>query len=50
MLPVFGNKVLGCHNCGIDIWGCNALSWTDISTSANSGSSSINLEVPANGW
>lgn len=47
MLPVFGNKVLGCHNCGIDIWTNPSLSWTELSSSAAAGTSTITIDNEA---
>jgi hypothetical protein len=50
MLPVFGNKVLGCHNCGIDIWSKPGLVWTDIAATASAGTSTLSLTTAAEGW
>jgi hypothetical protein len=43
-LPEFGNKVIGCHECRLDIHGERRLkTWTDLAATAERGATSITL-------
>lgn len=48
-LPEFGNKVIGCHHCTIDIHGtAKTPTWTELSTTVNPGDTSITLGASVN--
>lgn len=46
-LPEFGNKVIACHNCNLDIHGKKRTpTWTDLATTMNAGDDTITLIKP----
>lgn len=48
-LPEFGNKVLGCHSCKLDIHGSpKTPTWSRITATINTGATSLTIEEPSN--
>lgn len=48
-LPEFGNKVIGCHHCTLDIHGTRKTpTWTELASTANVGAKSITLMTAVN--
>lgn len=48
-LPEFGNKVIGCHHCTLDIHGtAKTPTWTELQTTAAVGATSITLTQAVN--
>lgn len=45
-LPIYGNKVLGCHNCRFDIHGRPQVSWTELRDPVAVGSTALKLSEP----
>jgi hypothetical protein len=45
-LPIYGNKVLGCHNCRFDMHGSNRISWTELQDPISPSSTTLKLTKP----